>query len=69
MKPFLQEDPVPGICIILKDLHADFLGIQQIGDTSVMEYPNEIRGRKKQQTRRDRVRIQGGMQHVMCYCV
>lgn len=33
---FLHEDPFPGICIILKDLHANFFGIQQTGDTSVM---------------------------------
>lgn len=36
-EPFLHEDPVPGICIILKDLHANFFGIEQTGDTSVKE--------------------------------
>lgn len=41
-RPFLHEDPVPGICIILNDLHANFFGTEQTGDSSATESQGEI---------------------------
>lgn len=33
----LHENPVPGVSIILKDLHSDLIGVEQIGDASEEE--------------------------------
>lgn len=33
----LHKNPVPGVCIILKDLHANLVSIQEVGNTSVRE--------------------------------
>lgn len=32
--PCSHENPVPGVSIILKDLHSDLIGVEQIGDAS-----------------------------------
>lgn len=35
--PCSHENPVPGVSIILKDLHSDLIGVEQIGDASEEE--------------------------------
>ena len=41
IKRVLHQDPVPGTGIIFKNLHANFFGIQQTGDATVIEYQQE----------------------------
>lgn len=33
-KPRLHENPVPGVGVILKDLHSNLIGAEQVGDAS-----------------------------------
>lgn len=33
-KPRLHENPVPGVSVILKDLHSNLIGVEQVGDAS-----------------------------------
>lgn len=32
--PCLHQDPVPGVGVILKDLHSNLVGVEQVGNTS-----------------------------------
>lgn len=65
MNAFSQEDPVPGICIILKDLDANFFGIQQAGDTSVMGLQGEM-GRDDK--KKDLIKTERRTVAVLCHC-